>query len=335
MLVTCVECGNATSDTALQCPKCASPRAAFLGRPFPCHECGSQISSAYSACPSCGAHPVRRSLAADEVKEPDSDRVSQLNGPPNNQRMTDGPSDHEGPVASTHSHDEEACEPAYTKLELTPLQAFGWPLRLWLLVFAVVMFAEALLLGVILWVLTPAYQGGPGPEIATAWASLLGDVGFLLNLARIICIALCAYFYSRFLFRALKNLRPVVRGTSSYNPTWGVLMQFIPVVNLLGVFAMSAVWNGSHSVAKRPAAANGLLGTWWTFWVGAGLLGVAGNTLLGLPGQLTRGGILVISASIAAMIAALLLRKIIWKITDAHDSAPILSGRNVSTHQTA
>lgn len=332
MLVTCVECGNATSDTAAQCPKCESPREVFLGKPASCHECGFPFAPAYAACPECGAPSVHRSISQKDVKQKDQTLIPVSGDPPVNPpggiQSSNGPE----PAAPIERHDEQAGEPVYIKL--TPLRDFGGSLQFWLLAFATVKIGEGLQLGAVLWVTTPSYQGGPDPRLATQWLSLLAYVGSLLSVARIVCLALCAYFYSRFIFRGLKNLRPVSGGNTTYSPTWGVVMQFIPVVNLFGVFAMSDVWNGSHFVAKRPAAANGLIGTWWTFWIGATLLTAASSLLLDYPAQYARAVIAAIGASLAYLIAALLLRTVVGKIADAHDSARILLARRVPNQQT-
>lgn len=332
MLVTCVECGNATSDKAAQCPKCASQPAAFLGTPVPCRECGTFQAPAYPACQSCGApsegKPLSQKVAPrldharpllPEEAQPDSPLAT----PRSEQRTSFG---------SGELRDELAGEPVYIKL--APLRDFAAPLRFWLAAFAAVMIGEAVMLSGLLWATTPYSFGGPTPQVATQWLDTLVKAEPIFSAARIVALAVCGYYYSRFLFRGLKNLRPVSNGNSTFNPTWGVVMHFVPLANLFGVMAMTDVWNGSHFVAKRPAAANGLIGAWWTFWIGAGLATAVGNRLISEPNQYASGVIAAICASIALLISALLLRTVVERIADAHDGASIPLGRLASDNRT-
>jgi hypothetical protein len=84
MLVSCQICAANISDQAVACPKCGSPKSAFLGPETECHECGVRAPAAYRTCAECGAprsispvsgpgllhpavSPVRRSALDTEI----------------------------------------------------------------------------------------------------------------------------------------------------------------------------------------------------------------------------------------------------------------------------
>lgn len=319
MLITCNECGNATSDAAAKCPKCASPPNVFLGMPAPCHECGALQAPAYPACQNCGAPSAREPISK--------------NGAPQLDLLAAMPSSGEhASLASDDLDDEPVGDLIYIKLP--QLRDFASPLRFWLAAFAIVMLGEGVLLGGLLWVTTPYSFGGPSTQVAVQWLDILIKAEPVFSTARIVGLAVCAYYYLRFLFRGLQNLRPISNGNSTLDPTWGVVMHFVPLANFFGVVAMTNVWNGSHFIAKRPAAANGLIGTWWMFWIIAGVATVAGNRLVSEPTQYASGVVAATCASIALLISALLLRTVVARIAVAHDSAHVPLGRFTSDNRT-
>lgn len=287
------------------------------------------VAPAYHSCPGCGAPSLGQSRRQGATIQIDQSATPQLGVAPAIVPATNEPITGHERVAPNEQDDEQPDAPIHVKLP--PLQDFAAPLRFWLGLFAAIVIGEGVMLGGFLWVTTPYSFGGASPEIAAQWLDTILRAEPIVSAARLIILAVCVYYYSRFLFRGLKNLRPVSGGNSTFNPTWGVVMHFIPFANLFGVMAMIDVWNGSHFVAKRSARTNGLIGLWWGFWIGAAALSAASDGLFNNPDQFSNGVVVAIGASLAYLVAALLLRILVRRIADAHDRARVLLGRYTPT----
>lgn len=243
MLVTCVECGNATSDTAAQCPKCASPPELFLGPAAPCAECGQTFHSAYSHCLSCGApsriaHPLTTTDRARPTPEQIAIEVDA--------RTADVVS------TVTQASSEGAPKQPKKRSPFTLVPLWKW-LEVWIVLWILAR------IGLIL-ALSFNDQSTPQGENLSRLAGGFHSLTFFG----------AGLTYCNFVYSALRNYRTFNVPGIETSPWTGVAANFIPVFNLFApYFVMTELWNvgakftGEH---KKPPPA---FAWWWLCWLGA------------------------------------------------------------------
>ena len=74
--------------------------------------------------------------------------------------------------------------------------------------------------------------------------------------------------FSRFFYRAMKNLYTVNADYVEISPFWTIGYYFIPFLNLWKPFgAICQIWRGSHSPKGGDYPSLAIVGWWWAFWL--------------------------------------------------------------------
>ena len=108
-----------------------------------------------------------------------------------------------------------------------------------------------------------------------------------------------------------------------FTPGWAIGWYFVPFANLVKPFqAMRELWTASHSEVDRfGAAAPYEIKVWWAAWIVGNVLSTVSTRILllgeGGPIAVTVGNAFAFASNVTDVVAALLLLKIIAKVTEA------------------
>ena len=214
---------------------------------------------------------------------------------------------------SRYAYDDEVCR---------PVGPFESPLRIMLLVYAIVAGVRALALSYGIFdpqMLTAEEIDTEDPASLIAGIASLVYIGLYL-LGGLLFLA-CAFLVGRFTYRAMRNLYTVRSTTPEISPIGTVLWYFVPFANLvMPANAMSQIHHGSIEETGSMNVSN-LVSWWWGSWL-------AGNILSNVGGWVMSSAIAAgIGISVVAILlnvaAALTLRKLLHRIRTAQDGFTI------------
>lgn len=167
-----------------------------------------------------------------------------------------------------------------------------------------------------------ALEASGSLDIATdtgplALAVGLAYVGFtLVFLVSVVVVAM-------WIHRAHANLRDAGADGLQFSPGWAVGWYFIPFANLVMPFqAMRELWNASHGNADPfGGSAPPVVKWWWAAWIVGNILSNLGMRILLMDeidaSSVTVGNSVSFAGSMLAIVAAVLLARIIHSVTQA------------------
>jgi hypothetical protein len=123
--------------------------------------------------------------------------------------------------------------------------------------------------------------------------------------------------------RAHANLRESGADGLEFTPGWAVGWYFVPFANLVMPFrAMRELWNASRGEHDFfGGAAPSAVKVWWAAWIAGNILSAVGSRILllgeGNSGSVTVGNAVGAAGTVGVLIAAVLLRTIIARVTAA------------------
>ncbi len=129
--------------------------------------------------------------------------------------------------------------------------------------------------------------------------------------------------------RAHANLHEAGVDGLEFTPGWAVGWYFIPFANLFKPFqAMRELWAASHAETDRYGGeAPSELKWWWGAWISGNILSGAGARVLemgeGEAGSTTAGNALGATSTALMILAAVLLARLIGRVTAAQRSGGI------------
>ncbi len=86
--------------------------------------------------------------------------------------------------------------------------------------------------------------------------------------------------YSRFQYRAMKNLHIIDAAGVTTSPGWSVGYFFVPIVNLWKPFgAVCQIWRGTFDPENGDAPVPKIIGWWWVVWLISNFIDNASNRL--------------------------------------------------------
>ncbi|MEZ6000175.1 DUF4328 domain-containing protein [Hyphomonas sp.] len=214
---------------------------------------------------------------------------------------------------SRYAYDDEVCR---------PVGPFESPLRIMLLIYAILAGVRALVLSY--GIFDPRMM--MAEEIETGdTSSLIAGIASLaylgLYLIGMLLFCACAFLVGRFTYRAMRNLYTVRSTTPEISPIGTILWYLVPFANLvMPANAMSQIHHGSIEETGSINVSN-LVSWWWGAWLTGNILTNIGSFVL--PNAIQAGIGLTVVAILLNAAAALTLRKLLHRIRTAQDSFTI------------
>lgn len=184
---------------------------------------------------------------------------------------------------------------------------------------------------IVLWLFAAMAPFTAGSELleATGVVNIEVDEGPLAAAIGVTYLGFTAVFIlsivlvAMWLHRAHANLHEGSVEGLEFTPNWAVGWYFVPIANLFMPFkAMRELWNashGKHDFFGSPAPT--LVRAWWAAWIVGNVVDTIGTRILLLEGgdadSLAVGNGLAAAGTVATMIAAILLIRIIGAVTRA------------------
>jgi|GEM_PF-1121408 len=159
----------------------------------------------------------------------------------------------------------------------------------------------------------------------TQTANSIDTTAYFIIAFTLACFLSSAIAYGRFFHRAVVNLKAMHSRIMTISPaeTWAWFI--VPVASLWKPFnAFSEVRDGSYYAAGEVQPNRNLTAIWWGAWLVGNILGNVTNFMVSDGNDidvLKIGIILSILSSIALIVAALCLLKLIGRIASAHEAA--------------
>ena len=211
---------------------------------------------------------------------------------------------------SRYAYDDEVCR---------PVGPFESPLRVMLLIYAVLAGLRALTLSY--GIIDTRMMTGEDIDVGEV-SGLVAGIASLAYLGLFVIGGLlffaCAFMVGRFTYRAMRNLYTVRSTTPEISPIGTVLWYLVPFANLaMPANAMSQIHHGSIEETGSLNVSN-LVSWWWGTWLTGNVLSSVGA--MAMPSSLQAGiGLTVVSILLNGA-AALTLRKLLHRIRTAQDS---------------
>jgi hypothetical protein len=174
-------------------------------------------------------------------------------------------------------------------------------------------------------------RSAAGEAISDAEAAVIDGGNVVVGLAQMVVYFAGAIGFLMWVHRAAKNLRALGATNLEFTPGWAVGYYFVPILNLFKPYqAMKEIWRESDprlmtysSKGLKEARLPFLFPLWWSGWI---LGNIASQVSLrvslrdeSLPAlQMSEGA--NVAASAFALVAAVCLCQIVWKITTFQDS---------------
>ena len=205
-----------------------------------------------------------------------------------------------------------------------PLQ----PVFKWLKIFFLIYIASEVILAIgnSLSLSLGSVMFGPGqPFTIGDMFSMVGGMG--LGIAFILSII----WFCRFSFRATRNLHIWEMPDMSTSPGWAVGWYFVPFANLVKPYGvMDEMWTATHALTKELDDISPTLGLWWICWLATNIssnismrmgfrAGYFNDFATDVPLYKTTLMIDIFS-SITGVVAALVILRVLTKITQKQDS---------------
>jgi hypothetical protein len=210
-------------------------------------------------------------------------------------------------------------EYAYEDGQCRPLAGLARPLHVFLVIYAVVAGLLAAMSAYGIYdprVLDEDVLSVVDPEEDAALL-LFASAFFLVALAERALFFVCVFLVCRFSYRAMKNLYTVRSALPDMSPGAAVYWYFVPIAFwFMPVQGMSQIYHGSIAETGSPDNSR-LVSYWWTAWV----LSVIGSTVANsslAPLEVTYPALMIAMAF--SVVAALLLRRLVGRITEAQQS---------------
>jgi hypothetical protein len=173
------------------------------------------------------------------------------------------------------------------------------------------------LLGVVLhrWLLLRLEGGLAASEDAEAYSELSS----LLGVSAVVCTALAALFFLRWLYLAVKTVK-VLGLEPGVTPGWAVGWWFVPLAHLWDPYlVMRGLWRCLGGSRTGSAA----ISAWWTAWVLGGLAWLVSERMfwvvMGTPLSLASTLLAAFVTEVLFLIAALLCIRVIAQVQELLD----------------
>lgn len=201
-----------------------------------------------------------------------------------------------------------------TTYALKPIAGLGETAALWLIISAAADGFNLVFSAADVWVV--GNRGSLPYDFLKLWDTI-ALAGLLMVAVYFVVVVIVA----RWIYRASANAHAMAGGLQT-PPPWAVGWFFIPIANFFKPYkSLSETWRASHSPeAWRKTFAPNVLRQWWGCWI---VSNIAGNMSFRLTMNATddmglmTGSAFGVLSSIAGIGSALLLRRIVLRITEA------------------